>query len=211
LPFAAFSTGSSAGSVLVEEGDCCVDRAACRLNALSRVATTLSTRRNRLRCRSFWGEDMRHGIFLRPCQDLSQDWNYATYHNRPPDKGAEGLNAPNILKFVMINAMVLPTRSRPSRSSPRESLARCMQLTSCSPLLKLYHFQLLTFIVGVLLLKREDSLPVPYRTSSVESKQECHTTSASSAHATTLSSTSTSAPPKEAMMALHGSATKRDT
>ena len=44
--------------------ECCDSEAACRFRALSRTATTLSTRRNRLRCRSLRGEERRHGIFL---------------------------------------------------------------------------------------------------------------------------------------------------
>lgn len=36
-----------------------VNDAACRLSALSRTATMLSTLRNRLRCRSFWGRESR--------------------------------------------------------------------------------------------------------------------------------------------------------
>ena len=44
--------------------DCCANEAVCLFNALSRTATTLSTRRNRLLCRSFRGADSRHGIFL---------------------------------------------------------------------------------------------------------------------------------------------------
>lgn len=32
--------------------------------ALSTVATTVSTARNRFRCRAFWNLESRHGIFL---------------------------------------------------------------------------------------------------------------------------------------------------
>ncbi len=39
--------------------------AACRLSAVSSTETILSTRRMRRRCRSFWGGERRHGIFLR--------------------------------------------------------------------------------------------------------------------------------------------------
>jgi hypothetical protein len=38
----------------------------CLDNALSTTATTVSTARNRLRCRAFWNFESRHGIFLNP-------------------------------------------------------------------------------------------------------------------------------------------------
>ncbi len=62
--------GDSEGAVGVDasaELDCAAtdDVAACRFNAVSRTETILSTRRMRRRCRSFWGGERRHGIFLR--------------------------------------------------------------------------------------------------------------------------------------------------
>ena len=44
-----------------------IEVVADRFRAVSRTETTLSTRRIRLRCRSFWGAESRHGIFLEYC------------------------------------------------------------------------------------------------------------------------------------------------
>jgi hypothetical protein len=52
-----------------------VNDVACLLRALSSTETTLSTRRNRLRCLSFWGVESRYGIFLGALLE-----NFATLH-----------------------------------------------------------------------------------------------------------------------------------
>ena len=76
----------------------------CFDKALSTTATTLSTARNRLRCRAFWNLESRHGIFLHTqfCQPNAPKFTIeetigGTYHRRPPDNTFVGLNAPNIV------------------------------------------------------------------------------------------------------------------
>lgn len=76
-----------------------------RCKAASRVSTTRSTERKRLRCRAFWGAEMRHGVFLCPghvqlvvcfSHHLSSQGTIAgqesTYQRRPEKRGDEGLN-----------------------------------------------------------------------------------------------------------------------
>lgn len=59
LSWKLLSRASSLRDAAGNDEDTGAIEAACRFNALSRTATTLSTRRNRRRCRSFWGADSR--------------------------------------------------------------------------------------------------------------------------------------------------------
>lgn len=77
-----------------------------RCKAASRVSTTRSTERKRLRCRAFWGAEMRHGVFLYSGDaELVVCFFFtiyrargtiagyeSTYQRRPEKRGEEGLN-----------------------------------------------------------------------------------------------------------------------
>jgi hypothetical protein len=68
--------------------------------AVASVSTTESTARNRLRCRSFWDGERRHGIFLRRASaSTSTDGSKrsGTHHSRPPLRGFVTLNIPNMV------------------------------------------------------------------------------------------------------------------
>jgi hypothetical protein len=68
--------------------------------AVASVSTTESTARNRLRCRSFWDGERRHGIFLRRASaSTSTDCPKCsgTHHRRPPLRGFVTLNIPNMV------------------------------------------------------------------------------------------------------------------
>lgn len=54
--------------------------------------------------------ERRHGIFLRWCQSSTAVQEGMPYHSKPPDNGADGLNAPNMFAIV-------ESRSRPTQLS----------------------------------------------------------------------------------------------
>lgn len=110
-------SGEEEVCVVWDWGFCCwwSEMAFCLWRAVSRTVTTLSTRRRRRRWRSFWWGERRQGVFLEGggLEGCGFDgdclWD-GGYHSRPPDRGAVGLNAPNMIadlcevQSIMFNA-----------------------------------------------------------------------------------------------------------